>query len=308
MDRSHDEMIWGYLVHLGYNMWSDRPADRPNITAQPRLRFDEGLWNELIAAWSTNGVNMVVIDLGEGVRYESHPELAVEGSWSPSKLQEELGRLRECGLEPVPKLNFSTAHDVWLGEYARCVSTERYYAVCRDLIAEVLELFGGPRFFHLGMDEETAQHQRNYAYAVMRQHELWWHDIGILFDAVEKGGARPWIWSDYVWHHPDEFFENMPPSVLQSNWYYDNKFDEGIDYVKAYLDLDRHGYDQVPTGSNWSNDENFEGTVTFCKQVIKPGLLKGFLHAPWHPTLEAHREHHLNAVAQMGRARKTLEG
>ena len=66
--------------------------------------------------------------------------------------------LRALGIEPLPKLNFSTCHDAWLGPYSRMVSTPAYYDVCRDLIDEVAELFGGPRFFHLGMDEETAQH------------------------------------------------------------------------------------------------------------------------------------------------------
>jgi len=37
--------------------------------------------------------------------------------------------------------------------------------VCRELIAEVVELFDSPRFFHLGYDEETAEHQAQYAYA-----------------------------------------------------------------------------------------------------------------------------------------------
>ncbi|MBQ1229154.1 MAG: uracil permease, partial [Firmicutes bacterium] len=38
------------------------------------------------------------------------------------------------GITIIPKLNFSTNHDVWLGEYSRMVSTSIYYGVCRDLI------------------------------------------------------------------------------------------------------------------------------------------------------------------------------
>ena len=239
-----EPMIWGYLIHLGYNMWVDREIpeeNRPYITARPYMRFDDSLWNDLVERWADAGVNMIVIDLGEGVRYESHPELAVKGSWPGERLREELARLRDKGLEPIPKLNFSTTHDVWLGEYARCVSTERYYGVCRDLIAEVLSLFDGPRFFHLGMDEETAEHHRRHAYVVLRQYDLWWHDIEFLFEQVIRGGSRPWIWSDYVWHHPDAFFERMPKSTMQSNWYYGDKFDETVEYVKAYDDLEAQG-------------------------------------------------------------------
>ena len=80
------------------------------------------------------------------------------------------------------------------------------------------------RFFHLGMDEETAGHQKHLNYVMVRQHDLWWHDLLFLAEQAEKSGARPWIWSDYVWHHPDQFYEKMPKSVLQSNWYYDSAF------------------------------------------------------------------------------------
>ena len=102
--------------------------------------------------------------------------------------------MRELGLEPIPKLNFSAGHDPWLGQYSRMVSSDIYYGVCRDLIAEVAELFDTPRFFHLGMDEETAEIQRHNNLVVVRQHELWWHDMYFLFDEVERACARPWVW------------------------------------------------------------------------------------------------------------------
>ncbi len=35
-------------------------------------------------------MNMVIIDLGDGVKYDSHPEIAVTGAWSPQKLMREL--------------------------------------------------------------------------------------------------------------------------------------------------------------------------------------------------------------------------
>ncbi|HIE15024.1 TPA: Tat pathway signal protein, partial [Candidatus Bathyarchaeota archaeon] len=281
-------MIWGYLIHLSYNMWADRevPGRPEYLCAKPYLRFDENLWNDLLKRMAEVGVNMIVIDLGDGVKYDSHPEIAVENAWPVNKLKEEIKKIRELGLEPIPKLNFSTCHDAWLGPYSRCVSTETYYDVCRDLIDEVITIFNKPRFFHLGMDEETAQHQRNYEYVVIRQFDLWWQDLLFLVREVEKRGVRSWIWSDYVWRHPEEFFKRMPKSVLQSNWYYGAEFNEKIDYVKAYLDLDAHGYDQIPTGSNWSVAENFEKTVQFCLTRLSKDHLLGFLQTVWKPTME----------------------
>jgi len=307
MASENRELIWGNLLHLGYNMWSDREMperDTPYICAKPYLRFDEPLWRDLLKQMAGQGLNTVVLDLGEGLRYDSHPELAVQGSWSPAKLAKELAFVRDVGLEPIPKLNFSACHDAWLGEYARCVSTPTYYAVCRDLIAEVCELFDTPRFFHLGMDEETAEHQRYYGYVLIRQYDLWWHDLYLLLDAVEKRGVRPWVWSDYVWHHPKTFLEKMPKSVLQSNWYYQTEFGPDIQRANAYDLLEEHGYDQVPTGSNWVSPENMRMTVDYATSVIDKSRLYGFLQTPWKPTLMEVRQRHEAAITQLGDARK----
>jgi len=301
--------MWGALLHMGTNMWSDVPvkswgALKPDelhlVCAADHLRFDEAVWRTLTQRMKTAGMNLLVIDLGEALQYQSHPELSVKGSWPLDKFRAELARLRALGLEPIPKLNFSTAHDTWLKEYGRQVSTPIYYRVCADMIREVCEIFDKPRFFHLGYDEETAAHQSQYSYAVVRQGELWWHHFLFFVKQVESMGARPWIWSDYYWNHPEEFLQRMPKSVLQSNWYYGAEFaPDKQKEVKTYLDLDQAGFDQVPTGSNWSNDVNFKGTVRFCKKNLAPKHLKGFLMAPWFFTLKEWQEKNLQALAQV---------
>jgi len=294
---------------MGTNMWSDVPVtswgpfkgDQLKLVCQAdHLRFDETVWQALTARMKTAGLNQVVIDLGEALQYESHPELSVDGAWSIERFRKELARLRALGLEPVPKLNFSTAHDTWLKEYGRQVSTPVYYKVCADMIREVCDIFDQPRFFHLGYDEETAAHQAKYGYAVVRQGELWWHDFLFFVKQVESRGVRPWIWSDFYWNHPGEFLSRMPKSVLQSNWYYGADFEpEKQKYVKAYLDLDKAGFEQVPTGSNWSSDVNFKGTVEFCEKNLAPERLKGYLMAPWFFTLSEWREKNLQAIGQV---------
>ena len=208
-------------------------------------------------------------------------------------------------MEPIPKLNFSAAHDAWLGVYSRQVSTPPYYKVCEELIDEVIRLFDKPRFFHLGYDEEAARFQRTYAYVVIRQHELWWHDFEFFVKQVERRGVRPWIWSDYVWDFPDEFFQHMPKSVLQSNWYYERAFqgtDRYRDHSLWYDKLEQHGYDQVPTGSSWLTPKNFGLTVEYCRKKIAPERLKGFLQTSWMPTLEKARQKHIDAIDQVAAA------
>ena len=304
-------IIWGNLLHLSTNMWCD--WDAPELKGdgsiyRPELRFDRSLWNDLLKKMQQAGMNMVVIDLGDGVKYKSHPEIAIKGAWSTAELRGELKRMRALGLEPIPKLNFSTTHDAWLGKYARCVSTDTYYAVCRDLIAEVMQLFDRPRFFHLGMDEEDYGNQKYYEHVVIRQYDAWWRDFLLLVAQVEKGGARAWIWSDYVWHHPELFYQKMPKSVVQSNWYYDAKFDPQKAVVKAFRELDQHGYDQIPTGSNYYNSTNFELLAEECRRSLGAGHLLGFLQTPWKQTVEKYRQRHMEAIEQVARAIQAAKG
>lgn len=62
------------------------------------------------------------------------------------------------------------------------------------------------------------------------------------------------------------------------------------------------GFEQIPTLSNWRNDQNVSATIEFAKRHLDPQKLLGFLLASWFPTLEPFREKHLQAIAQMKNA------
>lgn len=300
---SKDSLIWGVLLHLGRNMWGDSAtAYTPPVD---HFTFEENLWIEMTERASSLGLNMVVVDLGEGVSYKSHPELGLEGSWTTDKLRQDLARLRSMGLEPIPKLNFSTCHDHWLGEYSRMVSTPTYYQVCSDLIKEVTELFDHPRFFHLGYDEENFGNQRTYDYVVIRQGELWKRDFLFFVDECEKNGVRPWIWADYCWEHP-EFLDWAPKSVVMSNWYYGDDFDPVQNRtIQRYLDIDAAGFDQIPTGSDFFNQlENFYKTTQFGKERLSKERLLGYLQTPWRFTETKSHELNMRSIQQVGDAIK----
>ena len=299
-------MIRANLLHLSYNMWRDTepppgcPDSERDIHYRPSLRCDHALWRECIGRMSDAGMNMAVIDVGDGVRYESHPEIAIAGAWTVSQLRDELACCRDHGVEPIPKLNFSACHDAWLGECSRKVSTPEYYTVCRDLIEETVRLFDGPRFFHLGMDEETYAHQTRFRYAVVRHADLWWEDLNFLVQRVEDAGSRAWVWSDVLWHcGRDVFSRNMPRTVLQSNWYYDVKFPEhdAPDAVNAFAWLEEMGYQQAPTGSTWSSRENYPLLVAHCARHVSQANLLGFMMADWRPMTDRWRTVHLDAIA-----------
>ena len=330
-EKKKDDIIWAILMHISYNMWVDytpeqyrHPYDEKKLKTcrdammwalqyHPFLTCDKKVWDNILKRSSQAGLNTVIVDLGDGVKYQSHPEIAVKGAWTVSQLKSELAKMRKMGLEPVPKLNFSTGHKAWLGPYQRMIGTKKYYEVCKNLINEVCDIFGKPRYFHIGMDEETAGNQATHQNLVVRQGDFWWHDFYYLVDLVEKRNARSWIWSDLAWDNTDAFLKKMPKSVLQSNWYYysDSLEKSALDklseptrsryikYVSLYDKLQEHGFDQVPTGSNHATNGNMVGTVEYCKKNIDPKHLKGFMQSVWRPTLPLCEQTHINAVNQL---------
>ena len=297
--------IRAVLLHMGMNMWGEWVAPgEPKIEGKRYTRdeiyFSEDIWKRTVDHANKRGFNMAVMDLGEFVKYPSRPELAVKGSWSAERMHAEVKRLKAMGIEPIPKMNFSATHHMWLKEYSRMVSTRPYYQVCSDIIRDVVGIFDHPRFIHLGFDEETPNNQRKRAFVIARQEELWWHDLRWFVKEVEKHGARAWIFSDYGWHH-DGFVEKCPKSVLQSNWYY-NEDAQGYDIdkmkdwfkpkLRLFADLDKAGFDQVPCPSNWVSPKLKESgrkdnadcageVVKFCRANISSAHLKGFMMASW---------------------------
>ena len=301
------------LLHLGHNMWCDWYPDgfdysrldenrRRRHLPDVELRSKDALWRKVTDHAAAKGVNMVVVDIGEGLVYPSHPELAIKGSWSPDKMRDEVLRLRSLGVEAIPKLNFSTTHNGWLKHYRRILSTPAYYAVCEDLVADVAEIFGRPRFMHIGFDEESAHHQDSDGRTLLvtvRKGEFWWHDFLHIVKTVERNGMRPWAWSDFGWNNP-EYYTRCPKSVVQSNWYYDESYG-GFDpstnktgdlkRLMAFWDLEKAGFDQIPCGTNWVGwkrrikkagaDDVIGKLVELGRKVVSERHLLGFLMAPW---------------------------
>ena len=296
------------FLNLGTHMWGEYG------TLSDVLDFDYSTWVCMTERLQRAGGNMIVLDVGEGVVLPHCPELAAKGAWTAERLAKERARLAGMGIELIPKLNFSTAHDAWLGEYSRMVSTPEYYRVCEAAIRDVIEIFETPRFIHLGFDEERYTMQRRRQIARWRQGDLWWHDLEFLSGIALKAGSRPWIWSDYMWHHEEEFLRRMSKDVVQSNWYYRSSFagakldrEDSADstddkIVRGFLKLDRLGFDQVPCGSIWEAYDNFALLVDFCERRLSKEHNLGYLMAAWYMTRPSELWKHLFAFDIMDEA------
>ena len=305
-------MISAYLIHLGVNFWREKDGDGGKLGFYTEeMITEDSVWREVTDFIANQGINTLVIDLGEGIQYESHPELACKGAWSKEKLKTELDRLRKIGLNPIPKLNFATTHDAWLKEYSRMVSTPTYYKVVDELISEVSELFDTPDFFHIGMDEEfphTIGYQKQYGITHMRQGELYWHDMDFYLECCNKNKTRAWTWCDMAWFLRDGVKNRLSREYIVSIAMYERllNFDKFFQHpgVDTYYFLSEQGFDQIPTCATYQNSLNQEDCVSMFKDLKG---VKGFITAPWFRTREIDKLKLMAEAKCFGHAIKDLK-
>ena len=313
------DKIWSTLVHLGTNLWFEEGNTKGQSEnklwkspASPDIRFDRSVWEEYLSNIKKNGVNTIILDVAEALQYKSHPEISCNGAWTHEEMKAEIDRLHDMGISVIPKLNFSTCHDAWLGIYSQMVSTPIYYNVCKDLIDEVCELFK-PKYLHIGFDEEVYENQMNYDFVVIRQNDLWWHDLNFFNDCVRANGARTMMWSDYARHKPQEFVEKCPKDIVQCVWYYFNEFGkEGLApeneiRVRPIDILESAGFDQLPTGSIEYYKENFELLVKYSKDSISDDHLLGFMQTTWESVTPEWKEYLIESTKPIKAAREWFE-
>lgn len=305
-----NEKMWAVFVKLSSNMWWKK------YETLKEGGFEEEAWDGILKEMSEKGFNTVVLDVGDGVKYDSHPEISLSDAWDREKVHHEIQKAKELGIRIIPKLNFSTTHDLWLGEYEKMVSSRIYYQVCKDLIHEIYEIFEQPEYIHLGMDEETEANGHSIDYIVLRKGELIWHDLNFYCECVRETGATPWLWADFLFNYPKEFRNHIKPEkLLLSPWQYSAMYEEhftpianrqkDMDYYWKGRFKDCHftyveedplcvkyreesipgmldGYHYVPTVS-YSNEcvYNFEDTLRWFREKAPDDKVVGFLTAPW---------------------------
>ena len=309
------ERIWGILLHLSPDVWTGEW----NTQSMGEV-FDEAVWLDLVDRTAKAGMNTIVVDVANAIRYDSHPEIAKEGAYSVDWMHKQVCLCREKGIALIPKLNFSTEHDAWLGEYSRMVSTSIYYAVAKDLIEEVYEIFDHPEYIHLGMDEESPECIKHSEYAVCRQGELYFHDLKYFCDCVAALGAKPWIWSSPLYDMSELFKEKISKDeiVISPYYYYafrpehytriSSKKLYAEHYAKYYPDLDiefveedpylvnfrlkalpmlEYGYQYIPCASvDCRCDYNTKEIMEYFKKYANDDQILGYITAPWVMTVD----------------------
>jgi hypothetical protein len=104
----------------------------------------------------------------------------------------------------------------------------------------------------------------------------------------------------------------MPKEVIQSNWYYKDDFSNLNDIaVKTYLNLEEHGFDQIPTAGYYEHtpgvyraEKSAMETVKFARSHINDKHLLGFIQTNWRPTVEVYRKDILTSIDLLGESMK----
>ncbi|MBQ3066366.1 MAG: hypothetical protein IJC98_09050 [Clostridia bacterium] len=287
---------WAFHAHMGFNFFEppigegtaaseEIPAEH---CAEEHLRFDLDLFHMLTERLAAAGCNTIVLDIGEAMQYESHPRIACRGALSKDILREEIFNLKMRGIEVIPKLNFSTFRDVWMGEYRSGRSSPAYYGFCEDVIAEVCEVFGRPRLLHLGMETVCDERPDVTDVRLAKDSALWWKDLLFLAQTAMHYGARPWVWSDVFSADPAAFLKRMPRDIVQSVRFFGKG--EALERDRlSCAQLDREGYDQIPCGCFAPHAPSLADVTDVLDSTLSEGAHLGYLQTVSLPTMPHYR-------------------
>jgi hypothetical protein len=194
--------------------------------------------------------------------------------------------MRALGIEPIPKLNFSTCHDTWMKQYRRMISTPAYYQFCADVIREVCEVFDHPRFFHLGCDEALPFDFSKESIDALCDY------VGGIATELRAKGRRAIVWGDmFLYRHPEYepknnytcaapsaeveryFLSRLDRSIVIADW----EYWAPVAPVETASVFQKAGFDTLLCPS----DVGIENTKAALSTVTEQSLM-GFLHTTWH--------------------------
>ncbi len=216
------------------------PNDRwgyPNDAPFDPARFKEYIERALIR----HKINTLVLIVNQGIRLDSHPELAAPQAWSKDQVRDLLKFARRNYLEVVPLVTilghanwFTLKHtDLWEeGDYyLACVSNLKTQQILTDVVSEVADLFQ-PRRFHLGMDEarwqtlDLAPAQRCALCAGKPKSEIFAAQLSRYEKLLKARGIEAMIWADMLLpehnggppYNTARALETIPREVILCNW------------------------------------------------------------------------------------------
>lgn len=303
---------------IGSNMFDKRDMlytrDIEDGAYHDKVYFEKDTFHKMTEQAKSYGFDTLVLDLSEGIKYNCHPELAIEGSMEQDEFKAELERLRAMGFNLIPLVDFSPARNAWMQELAY-VGTKRYEDACEAILREVIELFDKPEYVHLGYEEESFAIQQDNSVITKRHYEKRIEDVNKLFDICREYKVKPWIWmSDKIMqaYGGEENFRNgIPTDVTITSYAFlrvqeyhikEKRADPSMMLVKT---LDEWGYPQIPMASTWLYQAVPMQAFSFYTKHCKGEHFAGFMSHPCIFTVERKYWWLMNEMDKFDRAYKT---
>jgi len=291
MPASRELPVRGYLIHITHYdpVWYARKAqEKP---------FDLEVGLEVVDTLAAEGFSMLIVDCYDGVKYRSHPELAKHYTVPMRTLKSLVATAREKGLEVVPKLNFSRSrhehhHNDWiLGPNERPnhhFDDDVYWKKGFEVMDELIAAIQPPRFFHVGMDEDTDRSCAQYIAAIRR-----------LRAGLRKRKLRTIIWNGGLTDSPAWMViaekslvaeKAIPHDIVQLHWRYDRCPTQDLRRIA------KQGFELwgAPGGTP-------ERVKAFRDAVVRLGG-KGLVMTAWIPCTQENRERLVERIKMLGPA------
>jgi hypothetical protein len=276
--------VRGYLLHITHYdpVWiKNKDKEKP---------FDLELGLEIVDAVAEAGMNLLMIDVKDGVVYTSHPELKRHYSQPISILTKLRERAKARGLEMAVKLNFSQSavhqHNHWFRPHNDLFDNDEYWQKGFEVIDELIAMLKPRRFFHVGMDEDHSRSYSQYVRAIER-----------LRTGLMQRELRTVIWNDSACHWPHADIhrekslyaeERIPHDIIEVLWDY-GSWDESALKRIADCKFDLWG----APGTDPQQVTTMRNNLLACGGT-------GILLTRWIPCIPENRESLLDHVRKLG--------
>ena len=282
--RSPTLPVRGYLLHITHYdpVWVARKEQ------EEPFNLDLGL--EVIDALAESGLNLLLLDPKDGVRYATHPELARPYSQDSGLLRVLTERAAGHGIEVALKLNFSQSalhqHNHWFRPHHDLFDNAEYWKRAFEVIDELLCIVQPPRFFHIGMDEDHARSYRQYVEAIKTLHA-----------GLQARGLRTLVWNDSACHwpaaeiHRDKALaaeQAIPKDVIEVLW------DYGDWDPDALVRIRNAGFEL------WGAPDGTPERVAHMRERLLAAGGTGILLTHWIPCIPSRRDELLGRIRACG--------
>ncbi len=185
--------------------------------------------------------NTLVLIVGNGMKFDSHPECSGPAAWSKDEVRRVLDFCRQNYLDVVPLQTvlghanwFTLAHkDLWEdGDYhIACVSNPATQKLLHGVYDEIIDVFK-PKFMHLGMDEawwktlDAPAEKRCKLCAGKPKWQIVADQAAHFRDYLAARGIRAMMWGDMLLeehnggapYHSAKALDAIPRDIVICNW------------------------------------------------------------------------------------------